>query len=194
MKKGDRFGNLVAIKFKRNRHRGASPCWLFLCDCGKEKEIYKSRVKTGKNSHCGCLGRNHGLKKTRAYAVWSDMKHRCYNPSYKKFHNYGGRGITVCDRWKNTFKNFYIDMGERPVGKTIDRINNNGNYEPTNCRWATIKEQNNNTRANHQIIFNGMVKNVRQWSRFLGIGESAIHYRLKRGLSICEVLQTTKGS
>jgi len=90
----------------------------------------------------------HGLRQHPLYKTWCNMKQRCNNPNQPKYKNWGGRGIKVCDRWLNSFENFIQDMGERPQGTSIDRINVNGNYEPNNCRWATIKEQNNNKRKN----------------------------------------------
>ena len=109
----------------------------------------------------------HGLTKTSIHDIWRSMRQRCLNKKNKAYKNYGGRGIKVCKEWES-FEIFYKDMGERPEGMTLDRINNDGNYEKSNCRWATDAEQTNNTRANILLTFEGMTKNVAQWARFKG--------------------------
>lgn len=131
-----------------------------------------------------------GKTKNPAYQVWADMKQRCLNPKVPQYHNYGGRGITVCDRWLSSFENFLIDMGEKPAGKSIDRINNDGNYEPGNCRWATSKEQRDNQRTTHLIEIQGVTKPLRDWARDYGIHETTIHGRLRRGWDIESAVKT----
>lgn len=120
--------------------------------------------------------------------IWRDMHRRCYDRSRKEYHRYGGRGIKVCQRWHN-FENFFADMGERPSGMSLDRIDNDGDYSPENCRWATVKEQNNNTRANRVITFNGESKSMTQWAEEVGIKVGTIWMRLHLGWSIEETLQ-----
>lgn len=114
------------------------------------------------------------------YRTWQGMKNRCSNPKDPYWHIYGGKGITVCQRWA-TFENFLADMGERPAGKSLDRINGNGNYEPGNCRWATQREQIANSSLSKQITHNGQTHNWAEWGRVLGLSTSAIGKRIARG-------------
>ena len=121
----------------------------------------------------------HGMSKSKVYRVWHSMNARCKYPSVKCYQRYGGSGVTVCDRWKD-FSNFYEDMGEPPRGLTLDRIDNSKGYEPGNCRWATHKEQSQNSRTPKLFTFNGQTKNITEWAEELGITQSAVHLRLMR--------------
>ena len=149
IKIGDKFGRLTAVRF--DYYNNYIQYWLFKCDCKNEKVISVSAVKKGNTKSCGCLYRKartiHGMSRTRTYKSWNAMKNRCLNKRCKDYKDYGGRGITICDRWMR-FENFFEDMGERPIGKSIDRINNDGNYCKSNCKWSTPKEQSNNMRNN----------------------------------------------
>lgn len=148
-KTNQRFGRLLAVsaEFKRNRRW----FWLCRCDCGQSKIVRADHLKRGKVRSCGCLNReltrmrrlSHGKRKTKIYAVWNMMNQRCSNPRTDSYEYYGGRGIKV--RY-SSFETFLADMGEPPPGRSIDRINNDGHYEPGNCRWATAKEQRANRR------------------------------------------------
>jgi hypothetical protein len=122
------------------------------------------------------------IEKVSEYVSWQQMRARCYNTRHKSYSNYGGRGITVCDMWRNEFFYFLLDMGRRPgPGYSIDRYpDNNGNYEPGNCRWATATEQQNNRRVNRRLELNGVSHTVREWSRLTGIADSTIRMRLER--------------
>lgn len=133
--------------------------------------------------------KTHGLSRVQAstYRSWKDMRARVNRPTNKDFKDYGSRGITICASWAD-FANFFADMGERPAGKTIDRIDVNGNYEPGNCRWADSITQANNKRTNHKIEFNGAIKNLQEWCSELGLDPSKVRYRLSKGWKVEDAL------
>lgn len=156
-------------------------------------------LKKGHTSSCGCLRREtlrtHGLSRSvPEYCVWECMIARCRNPSRSWFHLYGGRGISVCERWLN-FENFLADMGPRPTpDHSLDRVNNDGNYEPGNCRWATRIEQANNTRINKRVEFEGQTKSVAEWSRLYGLSRGILSSRLRAGWPTDLAVTTPNGA
>jgi len=120
----------------------------------------------------------HGMCRSAEYRTWSHMKDRCNNPNDKRYHCYGGRGIKICDAWNNSFESFFTDMGERPEGMTIDRIDNNGDYEPSNCRWASTKTQCNNKRTNRMFTYNGKTQTMQQWADEYNLPLSTLKNRI----------------
>ncbi len=199
---GDRYGRLVVIGeldpvFTPNGTRNrVVEC---LCDCGRVGEYRLPSLRSGKTRSCGCLAhevavekgrrqsaRNtkHGKSGTAEYGIWVKMLRRCENPEDAGYHNYGGRGIRVCQRWRESFEAFLEDMGPRPAaGLSIDRIDNDGDYEPGNCRWATSTEQARNTRNNVLVEHDGETLCVAEWAERYGVSASLLHGRLRAGWS-----------
>lgn len=153
MQKNDRFGRLIFLDDSHstlNREGYKIKFGKFLCDCGVEKTIRISNVKSGNTKSCGCLEiesrRTHGKRSSVEYSTWDSMIQRCYNKKHPSYSNYGGRGIKVCDRWLESFENFYEDMGEKPSGFWIERINPSADYYPENCKWEFVSVQQYNKR------------------------------------------------
>lgn len=177
---GQRFGNYRVICRAANLTGNAM--WLCYCVCGTFKFVRSYHLRHGNVVGCGCSkGELHGLSHTREYNVWSGIISRCYDAHIKGYPNYGGRGITVCDSWRNSFTAFLTDMGKIPSGHriSIERRNNNGNYEPSNCRWATPRDQSRNRRNNIIIEFGGVRKTRKEWADQIGIGQHSLERRLK---------------
>jgi hypothetical protein len=191
---GQRFGRLVAVE-DAGALKGQR-LWRCQCDCGSEHVVRLRALMGGHTRSCGCLNlekilaRNttHGLTHSPEYRVWAAMLNRCKNSTNREFHRYGGRGIAVCDRWRS-FAAFIGDMGRKPSDEnTLDRIDNDGHYEPGNCRWATRTEQSRNTSQNHPFEIGGELKCFVDWCAQYGIPRQTVKSRLNRGLSIEQAL------
>lgn len=160
---GQRYGKLTVIKRHAENNADGSTRWECLCDCGNTKIVKVYNLTRGKTQSCGCasLVSFHGLSSSPEYQAWKDMKDRCYNEKNEAYINYGGRGITVCDEWKNDFMAFYTIMGPRPSSHcSLDRKDNDKGYSKDNCRWATRAEQNNNKRNNPHYEYKGERKTL----------------------------------
>ena len=184
---GKRFSYLVVQEYVGVDKR-SNPLWLCKCDCGNTKIVRGSKLKEGEIKSCGCMHHKHGhgLTNTRLYPIWRTMKARCIDSNSQKYPSYGARGITVCDEWLKSFDSFYKWAMSNGYADhlTLDRIDNDGNYCPENCRWATPKEQSNNTRSNHFVEFNGEKHTISEWSSITGISKSALYHRFSRGWSV----------
>jgi len=191
----NRYNRLTVIGYfgkSKNRY-----FWKCLCDCGNYAIVDRGNLIPGHSQSCGCFKKElikkssitHGLSKTKEYAIWADIKKRCYNKNNSAYKFYGAKGITMCNKWKNSFIPFITDMGKRPSeNHSIDRINTFGNYEPSNCRWTTKDIQSNNTRTNKKITLNGITKNITQWLKLLNIPCTTYYNRLNRNWSIQDAL------
>ena len=185
---GKRYGQLVVLERLAATDDYGSRLWRCVCDCGQERIKSTALLGTGRVNSCGCLvAKNnraratHGKTHIPEYWVWAAMRQRCSNPTDRYYASYGGRGIKVCERWAE-FENFLADMGRRPSSKhTIDRINNDGNYEPENCRWATQLEQAQNTTRTHWITHNGRTQSLSSWAKEVGLPYAALKIRLRKG-------------
>jgi len=196
---GKKFGRLTVLE----RHGTSSNpvMWKCRCDCGTEKPIAYKHLKYGGTVSCGCyrsevsrksVTHGHtcshpvthgqscraGGNRTKLYTTWEGIKQRCHNPNDKGYKNYGGRGITVCDRWKNSFENFFKDMGVKPKGLTLERIENDKGYSKENCKWATMKQQASNRRNSRFITYNGETKIMTEWARQYGLSRGVLWQRI----------------
>lgn len=181
---GLKFSRWFVKEFSHTKDRQSY--WHCICDCGNKAVVAGTRLKCGKSKSCGCWtiektkenNTTHGLSHTKTYWIWYGMISRCTKSDYRHFANYGGRGIKVCERWMD-FPSFLQDMGHSSEGMEIERINNNGNYEPSNCRWATRKEQCRNMRNNVMFTYNSQTKLLIEWSEETGISYNCLRYRIK---------------
>jgi hypothetical protein len=203
---GQRFGRLVAISECKERLRGHI-VWRCKCDCGVEVAIQATLLVSGHTKSCGCLSRDAACERMTVHGdfaacsdrhnernIWVGMLGRCLDKNNYAYSNYGSRGITVCESWLN-FDNFYRDMGPRPSLKhSIDRINNDGNYEPSNCRWATQKQQANNTRFNRMLTYKGRTQSLALWCDELGISHQMVRSRLSRGWTVDKAFNVPSGT
>lgn len=194
---GQKFGMLTVLK--RVENKGKDVAWLCSCDCGKDTVTTTSRLNSGMTKSCGCLklkGYNwkHEGSNTRIYNIWQSMKQRCFTPSCFAYKWYGERGISICSDWlgENGFLNFRkwsLEHGYKD-NLSIDRIDVNGNYEPSNCRWATAKEQGNNTRNNRLLEYKGVVHTISEWASITGINPGTLYSRAEKGWSDEKCIET----
>lgn len=198
VKPGEVYGRLTVLDSQVYIQRRCGISVLKLqcqCTCGNKTLVLPGALVSGNTKSCGCLHRevaskmftkhgesNNGACYSPEYEAWCHMISRCTNENNKDFHHYGGRGIIVCPKWLKSYKRFLADMGRRPgKGYSIDRIDTNGNYEPSNCRWVTQKEQCHNTRANLLVTIDGKTRKIFEWSEISGVKGSIIRDRLRRG-------------
>lgn len=186
---GKTFNRLTVIEYVGKRGKYRQSYWIAKCECGTVKEYNSGAMVYGSVKSCGCLKREktiarntkHGLRHHPLYPTWNNMMNRCSSPNCAEWHNYGGRGITVCERWKS-FENFAADMGPKPsAAHSIERREVDGNYNPDNCFWGTLAQQANNKRSNRRISFDGQDLTVSEWAKKLGVSHEMIRGRLRRG-------------
>lgn len=188
VQEGEVYGRLTVVR--RDGVMGKNAMWLCRCSCGNTelKRVAGSNLLGMKTRSCGCTfmesrPRTHGKSSTRVYSIWRTMKNRCLLATDPYYARYGGRGITVCARWME-FANFYADMGDPPSDEhTLERKDNNGNYEKENCRWATRQEQANNRSTNRLIVVGERAATIAEWAKSTGLPKSTIRERLQRGWS-----------
>jgi hypothetical protein len=198
-----RFNRFVVLSYAYSFKR--VPYWYCICDCGTVKVVSGRKLKIGHTKSCGCLRQDiNTIKGTEnaydytgkistEYRIWINILRRCFDSNEPCYKNYGGRGITVCDRWLYSFNDFLSDVGFRPSKEyTLDRINNDGHYEPMNCRWATRKQQARNTRRNTILEIGGIVKTFPEWCEHYNINYHLARNRYYRGLSIQDVFNPIK--
>lgn len=193
---GNRYGRLL-IKDYAGKNSQKKTQWLCICDCGVEKIISSADIKAEKIVSCGCHKNEsaskrfstHKLCKSSEYSSWAAMINRCTNKKLRDYKNYGGRGIVVCDRWRDSFEDFLLDMGNKPSQKhSIDRIDVNGNYQKSNCRWADDFQQARNARSNIVIEFNNKKMVLSEAAEIYGINYGTLISRYRKGWTVDEML------
>ena len=195
------YADLTVIGYAgQNRHRQSM--WICRCVCGREAVVSRPNLKYAGQQRCRTCGRarttanskkpkSHGMSLAAEYRTWTRIKVRCLSPKHDHWHNYGGRGITICPEWLNSFEAFFAHVGPRPSPKhSLDRIDNNGNYEPGNVRWATPKEQCRNTRVNQLLTYDGETLPLVEWSERYGLPQQTLRARIKSGWSVAKALNT----
>jgi hypothetical protein len=198
---GMRIGRLTVVKFSGFKEYKSGPrrsLWLCKCDCGNENVISARNIAEKNVLSCGCLQKEmakknakHNMSRTKIYKIWTTLKQRCENNNDKNYPRYGGRGIMVCKEWADSFDAFYMHMGDMPTGCSLDRIDNNGNYEPGNVRWATKVQQTRNKRGVHLFEFNGEMKTLKEITHEFGASYQTVHQRIfKLGMSLKDALLT----
>ena len=197
---GNIYGKLIVTNFAYRKRSGKNYkyYWACQCDCGRVCTIESNNLKSGITKSCGCyredFRKKHNLTRTRLYRIWRDMRSRCNNPKTRGYNRYGGRGIAVCNEWLDfeNFNKWAINNGYND-NLTIDRIDNNKNYEPSNCRWATMEEQSQNTSKVINITYNNETHSLSKWARIIGISRHTLYARYKNGWGIEKMLTTKVG-
>ncbi len=187
---GREFNDLTVISFIGfgSSHKAV---WECLCKCGNTIKVKANSLKTGNTKSCGCRLKPHGRSGTPEHNAWLSMLKRCYTDTTASFSIYGARGIKVCERWRESFVNFFADMGPRPSSQhSLDRIDNNGDYEPQNCRWATRSEQMINRRMTPLITHDGLTLSAAEWSSRTGLCRKIISLRIRKGWTVHDALTT----
>lgn len=199
---GQRFGRLTVLH-RDDARREKNAHWICRCDCGAIRSVQRGALRDGLTKSCGChraaTRSTHGQTRHQVYAPeyrsWRSMRQRCMNPNAASYRYYGGRGITICERWLWSYENFLADMGPRPSPKhTLDRIENDGNYEPGNCRWATAEEQSANRRVTSAVTAFGETAPLTSWARAAGININTLRNRLEDGWRAEDALTTEVGA
>lgn len=191
---GRKYGRWLVLK--RAPNRGRMVCWECVCECGVVKEIARISLTSHASKSCGCWNLemisavDHGMTGTPEYNCWNGIKDRCFREGNGHWKQYGGRGITVCQRWLDNFENFYADMGPRPEGYSIERIDVNGNYEPSNCKWIPAEDQPRNKTTSRRIVALGREQILADWARELGMDVSRLHYLLAHGHTVENIKQS----
>lgn len=196
---GNKYGRWTVIGYSEDKRK-----MRCRCECGNESDVWKSNLRSGKTLSCGCLiseattkrNTTHNGTKTRLYSVWNNMLRRCYEEKNNRYHRYGGRGINVCDEWHefSAFREWMLSQGydeKSEYGKqTLDRIDNDGNYEPSNCRLTSIKEQNSNRSTRHLLTYNGETHSITEWNTIMGYSDGVIDNRIRKGWSADRAIST----
>lgn len=190
---GQRFHKLIVLSWAEWRHyaSGRESTWLCQCDCGKQAVVPQRNLVGGNTKSCGCIvgkhKRTHGATETREFKTWVSMRQRCENERHKSYKDYGARGIKVCARWQ-AFANFLADMGPKPAGASLDRIDNERGYAPENCRWTDMRTQSNNRRSSLTLTINGVTKTYAQWEHDACLRPGTVSVRLNQGWQDSDVL------
>jgi hypothetical protein len=191
---GQTFGRLTVINRADNKNNCTR--WNCVCECGKSRTIFSMHLLAGLTRSCGCFHsfivrdhiKTHGASYTGEYAAWKNMKSRCFNPKYTRYNLYGARGITVHPEWTTNFSDFFLHVGPRPRGSTLDRIDVNGNYEPGNVRWATRQQQQRNQQKSIYLTSQGETRHLREWAEIIGVSAPSIRLFMKKGRTLDEYI------
>ena len=192
----DKFGEWTIIKLSRKDDHSFI-LWFAKCNCGTVREVREEALLRGASRSCGCIAARkakalftkHSMSRTPTHQAWRAMRYRCTRPSHPSYHNYGGRGISVCQEWMESFMQFLSDMGEKPKGLTLERIDNNKGYYKENCKWATHREQCRNMRKSRIFEYKGERKTLAEWSEITGIHQGTLRNRIEKNWPIGKIFK-----